>query len=98
MRILVKPSVEYKANIFIPDDLLVLGDSHRLTQVIINMITNATKFTLTGSIEFTVAVAAHNKANKTQELLFSVKDTGIGMDESTRKKLFKPFVQVPSFN
>lgn len=66
----------------------ILGDPTRLRQVLINLIGNAEKFTLQGSIEIRIEPVA----NSTQ-IQFSVRDSGIGMDAATLKRLFQPFAQ-----
>ncbi|KAI1258406.1 hypothetical protein F5Y18DRAFT_444842 [Xylariaceae sp. FL1019] len=75
----------------IENDLVVLGDPGRVRQIITNLITNSIKFTTTGCVEFSVW-----KEKETDEILetkFVIKDTGIGIDEHVRKRLFKPFSQ-----
>jgi signal transduction histidine kinase/ActR/RegA family two-component response regulator len=66
----------------------ILGDPTRLRQVLINLIGNAEKFTLQGSIEVRIEPVAN--ATKIQ---FSVRDSGIGMDADTLARLFQPFAQ-----
>lgn len=70
------------------------GDRHRLKQIISNLVSNAIKFTETGTIRITATPAKENKANVTYE--FHVIDTGIGISEQSRKKLFKSFTQADS--
>lgn len=67
----------------------VLTDPSRLRQVIVNLLTNAVKFTDVGEIEVRVAVGS-----APGELVFSVRDTGIGIPADQQAKLFKPFSQV----
>ena len=64
----------------------VRGDPTRLRQVLINLLINAVKFTETGTVELQVR-------REGQAILFSVRDTGIGMDELTLARLFQPFAQ-----
>lgn len=64
------------------------GDPNRITQILINLINNAIKFTDSG----TITVEVKNISNT--HVKFSVKDTGIGIDEQSLKKLFTPFYQV----
>jgi two-component system, sensor histidine kinase len=70
---------------------LVTGDPTRLRQVLLNLVGNAVKFTEKGSVE--VSVEAVTVDDHVAVLRFSVKDTGIGMDESTQAKLFEKFSQ-----
>ena len=69
----------------------VVGDPLRLRQVLNNLIGNAIKFTETGSVR--VEVSANLSGPELHEVLFSVQDTGIGMNPETIGRLFKPFVQ-----
>jgi len=72
----------------IADDLprRVMGDPTRLRQVLINLLTNAVKFTEQGGVELRVAPDGGR-------IFFSIRDTGIGMDEQARARLFQPFGQ-----
>lgn len=74
--------------------LRVIGDETRLRQVLINLIGNAIKFTSEGEIRVDVSLRSQHK--KELVLEFLVTDTGIGIDESKAKDLFKPFVQLDS--
>ncbi|MDB5013781.1 MAG: response regulator [Daejeonella sp.] len=74
--------------------LVIAGDSHRLRQILINLINNALKFTHTGE----VFIKANLKSPGTEELelSFDVIDTGIGIPADKIPKLFKAFSQVDS--
>lgn len=67
-------------------------DSVRLKQILINLLSNAVKFTEKGSIKLNVSVAEKSNDCKAK-LLFSVVDTGIGILEENKKKIFKAFSQ-----
>lgn len=69
----------------------VLGDDHRLGQVLNNLLGNALKFTEEGSV--TVSVTLERRSNKVAMIHFSVKDTGIGIPESKQSYLFDAFDQ-----
>ncbi|HAH88417.1 MAG TPA: hypothetical protein DCL60_13710 [Armatimonadetes bacterium] len=71
---------------------ILKGDADRLRQVLVNLIGNAIKFTDKGEILVSVEPASVNKDRIT--LLFSVKDTGIGMTEDKHKLIFDAFAQV----
>lgn len=67
------------------------GDPFRLRQVLVNLISNAVKFTNRGEI---VVEAALEQLTETHaSLYFSVTDTGIGLSETARRRLFQPFTQ-----
>jgi two-component system sensor histidine kinase/response regulator len=70
------------------------GDSLRLHQVLTNLTNNAVKFTHEGEVVIFVNVEEH--VENGIRLLFSVRDTGIGMTEQQVKKLFQPFSQADS--
>lgn len=73
---------------------ILYGDMGRLRQVLIQLITNAMKFTEEGGIYLFVSVAAID-GNK-YKLKFTVKDTGIGIAPDQIDHLFKPFSQLDS--
>jgi two-component system sensor histidine kinase/response regulator len=70
---------------------MLVGDPLRLGQVLHNLVGNAVKFTDKG--EIVVAVHMASKDSGAVGLDISVTDTGIGMDEATQAKLFRPFTQ-----
>ncbi len=72
----------------------LLGDPLRLNQVLVNLVSNAIKFTEDGEIN--VAVTLLDKNTDKVWLRISVTDTGIGMDEEQRANLFKAFTQADS--
>jgi signal transduction histidine kinase/DNA-binding response OmpR family regulator/putative methionine-R-sulfoxide reductase with GAF domain len=67
------------------------GDPGRLRQVLLNLLSNAVKFTEQGEIMVNVALASTTETQVT--LLFSVSDTGIGINDEARRRLFLPFTQ-----
>ncbi|KAK6833638.1 hypothetical protein PG987_008332, partial [Apiospora arundinis] len=75
----------------IADDLVVLGDPGRVRQIITNLLTNSIKFTSTGFVKF--SVWKEKETSDTIEIKFVVEDSGIGIDEEVRKRLFRPFSQ-----
>jgi signal transduction histidine kinase/DNA-binding response OmpR family regulator len=68
-----------------------LGDAARIRQVVLNLLGNATKFTLKGEIVVGVDVLAED--DKAQVVSISVRDTGIGISQEAIKRLFVPFAQ-----
>lgn len=73
----------------IPQSLI--GDSLRLGQILNNLASNAVKFTEAGEIEIKVEVEKQDSSKVV--LLFSVRDTGIGMSDEQISRLFQPFSQ-----
>ena len=72
----------------------VLGDVTRLRQILVNLLSNSVKFTEHGEIVTTVkALKATPDTAKGSELLFSVRDTGIGIPTGRLERLFLPFEQ-----
>ena len=69
----------------------IKGDESRLRQILINLISNAVKFTEQGSV--TLHLGTKNKAQ--HYLLIEVQDSGPGISEADQKRLFQPFVQLP---
>ncbi len=75
----------------------IIGDQNRLNQVLFNLIGNAVKFTEKGEVIIIVQKAKplDSKKNKI-ELLFEIKDTGIGIPQDRINYIFKSFTQVDS--
>jgi signal transduction histidine kinase/CheY-like chemotaxis protein len=78
----------YINNNNIPD--LIYSDNLKIKQILTNLINNAIKFTEYGSISIIVTKI---KSDDKEYIQFSVKDTGIGIDECVQKTLFQPFIQ-----
>ena len=71
-----------------------LGDSTRINQILLNLMSNAIKFTETGSITLTITGNGYN--NQHPSIKFSVKDTGTGIEEDKLSTLFDLFTQADS--
>ncbi|MDP3084201.1 MAG: response regulator [Rubrivivax sp.] len=71
----------------------LVGDSVRLEQVLINLCGNAVKFTAQGEIVVVTVKSMLTDDNRVM-LRFSVRDTGVGMDEAQAARLFLPFNQL----
>lgn len=70
----------------------IIGDELRIVQILNNLLSNAQKFTAFGKITLEVFMTA--QVNDRMELFFIVSDTGIGIDEADKDKLFQSFSQV----
>ena len=77
----------------VSDDVpaVLRGDAGRVRQVLVNLIGNAVKFTESGSV--TVESSLHDESEQTAAVRFTVTDTGIGVADSSRDRLFQPFTQ-----
>lgn len=73
----------------VPDK--VIGDPGRIRQVLINLLSNAVKFSDNGEVLLEVTAEATEKTKS--RLLFSVKDTGIGIPANKQSSIFDPFAQ-----
>jgi signal transduction histidine kinase len=74
--------------------LKVMGDPNRLRQILTNLLTNSIKFTSEGSVKMQVKIK--EETAETIAVQFTVEDTGIGIEEEVRKRLFQPFTQADS--
>jgi PAS domain S-box-containing protein len=70
----------------------VRGDSQRIQQVLVNLVSNAIKFTAHGEVVLTVAVERQTSA--TVDLALRVSDTGIGIPADRQSRIFEAFTQV----
>lgn len=70
---------------------MVTGDPNRLRQVLVNLHSNALKFTDQGDVRLRVALAGRNGTRA--RIRFEVKDTGIGIEPGKREMIFDPFRQ-----
>jgi len=74
-----------------------LGDRARLHQILLNLLTNAVKFTREGHITLKVErVQSSAKEGAPERLRITVSDTGVGIKPDTLDQLFEPFVQADS--
>lgn len=72
----------------------LLGDATRLRQVLVNLLGNAIKFTSDGEVSLNCEVTSQTQTKV--ELRISVKDTGIGISEEGKNKIFDAFTQADS--
>ncbi|MEM7798166.1 MAG: response regulator [Chloroflexota bacterium] len=71
----------------------ILGDTTRLRQILVNLLSNAIKFTESGEINVSLKTLEEGEQYR---ILFTVKDSGIGIPEDRIDRLFKSFSQVDS--
>jgi PAS domain S-box-containing protein len=76
----------------VPD--CVVGDPARIRQILLNLLSNALKFTQDGHIELRLTV--RESSEETCQIVFSVEDTGIGMPPDVLQRLFQSFSQADS--
>ena len=97
VRILMSDQIESRKLELIYDidsiliDLTLIGDPLRLSQILLNYLSNAAKFTKRGHI--TLRAQVENEQDDSVTLKFEVQDTGIGISEDQQAKLFQPFMQ-----
>lgn len=81
----------------IPDPQLpatLIGDAGRLRQIILNLVSNAIKFTETGKVS--VSLNSHEWNNATTKLILKISDSGIGLNDQAKKEIFNAFTQADS--
>lgn len=71
----------------IADDMYVISDALKIKQILCNILSNATKYTIEGEIHFGV----YNNDNK---MIFSIIDQGVGIPEERMNDIFKPFSRI----
>jgi PAS domain S-box-containing protein len=87
----MEKGLEIVFNIYPETPTQLKGDSLRLGQILLNLTNNAVKFTEKG--EIVVSVKPIEVAEKQTRLKFSIQDTGLGLTESQKSKLFQSFQQ-----
>ena len=83
--------IDFKYNLDSVANLHIVGDKNRLSQILINLLGNAIKFTSSGSVELHIDLISLKDSSTT--LQFRVTDTGIGIPEGKRKTIFDRFSQ-----
>ena len=74
------------------EDTVFIGDSLRLNQILLNLSSNAVKFTPSGG-RIRLDVSRHRNGNTTDIIRFIISDTGIGMTKEAVGRIFQPFEQ-----
>ncbi len=91
---MVQPQMTAKGlrcDISVPSDVTASADREKLEQIVLNLLTNAVKFTPSGG---RVTVDVSSREGAPGVVFLRVEDTGIGIEESKLATLFEPFVQV----
>lgn len=86
-------NVQLNVNIAPDVPFQVKLDEHRLRQILMNLVSNAVKFTSEGKVTLSIETLM---VGRDCELTFSVRDTGIGIEQSKLEDIFKPFKQEDS--
>ena len=84
--------VEFRMNTPTHEIDLILSDKNRIQQILLNLISNALKFTKSGFVEYGYT---HTEEN---ELVLYVKDTGIGISKEQQQEIFESFTKLDSFS
>lgn len=86
-----KKDLRFVCSTSLPKSLKVVGDPHRIIQVLTNLLSNSSKFTQQGSI--TMSSVIEREDGDELMIKFSVVDTGHGIKKKVMDELFKPFSQ-----
>jgi signal transduction histidine kinase/ActR/RegA family two-component response regulator len=73
---------------------VVYGDEKRISQILINLLNNALKYTPSGGVHFRVSLESESGDTHTASIRFDVEDTGIGIQEDAIPRLFTAFEQL----
>jgi len=87
----IEKGIELSATIDESVPLFAKGDPVRLKQIVINLTNNAIKFTKYGFVK--IEVETIEQESKIRKYLFKIIDTGVGIHENAREKIFKDYVQ-----
>jgi signal transduction histidine kinase len=91
---LSKKNITFKFEWKFKLDTYVIGDPLLLQQIIINLLSNAEKFTEVGTVK--LVVERVHQTNQHIKLRFTVEDTGIGLSKENEDNIFEKFVQLPA--
>jgi two-component system, chemotaxis family, CheB/CheR fusion protein len=94
---LARPTIDaarHTLTLSLPDEAVMLtGDPIRLTQVLVNLLNNAVKFTPPGGHIWLIAEKTGETPHRADQLRIRVRDTGIGIAPDMRPKIFEMFIQ-----
>lgn len=79
------------------ENFTIITDPYRLNQILTNLVDNALKFTKRGKVEFGYNLPTKNTDLKNKQILFYVKDTGIGIPLDKQDIIFNRYVQTDDF-
>ena len=77
---------------------LLFGDRYRIKRLLINVVSNAIKFTDEGGVKFLVSLFSHDKMQRRAIINFTIKDTGIGIPDDKLNLVFDKFVRLERSN
>lgn len=80
----IKPTVSINYDIQIPSDTVILSDSARIKQILVNLIGNALKFTDDGTVSVVASLTD-------KDIIFTISDTGPGISQLDLTEIFDPF-------
>ena len=91
-----RDNLDIKLNINVNGLRIINTDSHKLNQIFTNLIGNSIKFTSKGVIEIGCNILSEkvNEHSKPKELLFYVKDTGVGIEDEIKDNIYDEFFKV----
>lgn len=90
----IEKNIKIKTHVDSKIPRIVLGDDNRLTQILLNLIGNAIKFTEKG--EISIEIEIEKKEDQHLNCLFKISDTGIGISQENLKQIFNRFTQASS--
>ncbi len=77
-----------------PLPVVVRGDERKLTQILLNLLGNAVKYTERGGVKFAVGCVDADATFDYERIRFEVEDTGVGISQEHLDEIFEPFTQV----
>ncbi|RJP62279.1 MAG: response regulator [Candidatus Auribacter fodinae] len=89
----IEKGLDFKTTITPDVHRYIIGDPLRLRQIILNLVSNAIKFTHQGFVEIHIERVGNKSGENQQTLKFSVTDTGIGISPDRQKEIFRQFSQ-----
>ena len=89
----LKKRLRFEVGIEAGSEDKLVGDPTRLKQVLFNLLDNAFKFTSSGIVRLTASVEIEEQDSQETNLLFEIKDSGIGIAPEKHKKVFELFAQ-----